>query len=120
MKSAVYINIVFLMAYMIAVFIFGPIAGVAGTIAGLIYIFMQERELDEVKKGLAEIKSSNFKYEIPVRRFGFYLPMAQYINDIGNEFLELSLKNMCNDKMKTELITNISHDLRTPLTSIIN
>ena len=46
--------------------------------------------------------------------------MAEYINNIGGGLdaaVENSLKK---ERMQTELITNVSHDLKTPLTSIIN
>ena len=46
--------------------------------------------------------------------------MADYINHIG-EGLDAAVENsLKNERMKTELITNVSHDIKTPLTSIIN
>lgn len=46
--------------------------------------------------------------------------MSEDINSIG-EGLEVAVQSSVkNERMKTELITNVSHDLKTPLTSIIN
>ena len=46
--------------------------------------------------------------------------VADYINHIG-EGLDAAVENsLKNERMKTELITNVSHDIKTPLTSIIN
>lgn len=46
--------------------------------------------------------------------------MAQYINRIGDGLDAAVEKSLKDERMKTELITNVSHDLKTPLTSIIN
>lgn len=46
--------------------------------------------------------------------------MAQYINRIGDGLDSAVEKSLKDERMKTELITNVSHDLKTPLTSIIN
>ena len=43
-----------------------------------------------------------------------------HINDISNGFERAIQKGIKSEKMKTELITNVSHDIKTPLTSIIN
>ena len=46
--------------------------------------------------------------------------MARYINRIGRGLDAAVEKSLKDERMKTELITNVSHDLKTPLTSIIN
>ncbi len=46
--------------------------------------------------------------------------MVNYINDISNGFEVLVQERMKSERLKTELITNVSHDIKTPLTSIIN
>ena len=46
--------------------------------------------------------------------------MAMYINDISGGFSNAVEESLKSERMKTELITNVSHDIKTPLTSIIN
>lgn len=45
---------------------------------------------------------------------------VRYINDISNGFENAIEESLKSEKLKTELITNVSHDIKTPLTSIIN
>ena len=42
------------------------------------------------------------------------------INDISNGFERAIQDRIKSERLKTELITNVSHDIKTPLTSIIN
>ena len=46
--------------------------------------------------------------------------MAKYINDIAGGFTNAIDQSLKSERLKTELITNVSHDIKTPLTSIIN
>lgn len=46
--------------------------------------------------------------------------IAMYINDISGGFANAIEENLKSERLKTELITNVSHDIKTPLTSIIN
>ena len=45
---------------------------------------------------------------------------AEQLNDLGSAISSAVDERMKSERMKTELITNVSHDLKTPLTSIIN
>ena len=45
---------------------------------------------------------------------------VKYINDISNGFENAIQEGLKSERLKTELITNVSHDIKTPLTSIIN
>lgn len=45
---------------------------------------------------------------------------AHYINDISGGFENAVEQGIKSERLKTELITNVSHDIKTPLTSIIN
>ena len=46
--------------------------------------------------------------------------MAAAINDLGDGLRHALQEQMKSERMKADLITNVSHDLKTPLTSIIN
>lgn len=46
--------------------------------------------------------------------------VVKYINDISSGFENAIEEGIKSERLKTELITNVSHDIKTPLTSIIN
>ena len=51
---------------------------------------------------------------------GIFEPMKESLQDLQEDFKEAVEKEVQSQRMKTELITNVSHDLKTPLTSIIS
>ena len=74
-----------------------------------------------IKRGIREIASGNVDYQIPLDRLnGGDLKMAEMVNNIGNGLQRAVEEGMKSERLKTDLITNVSHDIKTPLTSIIN
>ena len=79
------------------------------------------KKYEAVKKGVDEAKSGNLTYKIPVesKDQGELANLARGINRISEASL-LAVKNeLKNQRLKTELISNVSHDLKTPLTSMV-
>lgn len=84
-----------------------------------VYKIALGREL--ILDGLKRITDGELTYKIPEKELrGDQKAMAQYINRIGDGLDAAVEKSLKDERMKTELITNVSHDLKTPLTSIIN
>ena len=78
------------------------------------------RDLDAIKKGVSEVRNGNVAYKIPEVKCQDMKALAANINDIAQGLDESVSAKMKAERMKTELITNVSHDLKTPLTSIIS
>jgi signal transduction histidine kinase len=74
-----------------------------------------------MKQGAEEIAAGNLEYKIEADTMNSGLKKyADYLNNIG-EALNVALeKRIQSERMKTELITNVSHDIKNPLTSIIS
>ena len=90
-------------------------------VAVMIFAIRKADGLDLIMDGLKKISDGELQYKIKTDTLtGKQKVMAEYINNIGSGLdaaVENSLKK---ERMQTELITNVSHDLKTPLTSIIN
>ena len=78
---------------------------------------------EEIQKGVDEVKSGNLTYKIPIApnsKKDELTQLAEGINEIS-EASNLAVQNeLKNQRMKTELISNVSHDLKTPLTSMVS
>ena len=74
-----------------------------------------------LRKGGQAIASGNLSYQIDTRRMAHDLKQhAQDLNNISQGLAGAVEEQMKSERFKAELITNVSHDLKTPLTSIIN
>lgn len=90
-------------------------------IGALVYVIRKAGGMDILLEGLKRISGGELQYKIPLEKLnGDQKTMAEYINNIGSGLDAAVEKSVKNERMKSELITNVSHDLKTPLTSIIN
>lgn len=75
-----------------------------------------ERVVDALKC----LRGGDLTYKLENMPAGVFAAMADDINSLGDG-MQLALQNEVRaERMKSELITNVSHDLKTPLTSILN
>ena len=88
----------------------------------VLYMLIQySKKLNNIQKALKDIYEGNSDIELNEEELsGVLKQMAEYINDIAGGFTNAINESLKSERLKTELITNVSHDIKTPLTSIIN
>ena len=90
-------------------------------LALLLYLLRDRLGKLSVREGLRELSTGKLDYRIDTSSLtGDSLEMAQAVNEMGDG-LQAAVESMVkSERLKAELITNLSHDLKTPLTSIIS
>ena len=83
------------------------------------FAFKKVQSFGAIQEGVDKIKAGDLHHRIEVAGKGEFSKLASNINSIS-EGLEKAVEGeLKSERLKTELITNVSHDIRTPLTSII-
>ncbi|MCI8388744.1 MAG: HAMP domain-containing histidine kinase [Clostridiales bacterium] len=78
-------------------------------------------QLEKVRRGTEVIASGDIDSRIPTDKlYGSLRRHAETLNHISDSIDKAVAEQMKSERMRTELITNVSHDLKTPLTSIIS
>lgn len=125
--TLVYLGICFvvflLFLFFAGMFVAAPEAMVIPLIifAGFIYFIILKNinQVARINREASEIVGGNYKKKIE-KTGGLYDGIVDNFNNIGSN-LDLAIEDAVkSERLKTELITNVSHDLKTPLTSIIN
>lgn len=90
-------------------------------VAAVWFVFNSAMAKNKIKKGIQEIAGGNLEHRIETDGLrGEDKELADKVNDIGSGLNKAVDEAMRNERLKTDLITNVSHDIKTPLTSIIN
>lgn len=88
----------------------------------LTFLFLTKKKViyfEYVAKGLTEISKGNLNYRVKEKGFDELGLLARNINIMAEKLKKKIEEEKRDEKIKNELITNISHDLRTPLTSVM-
>lgn len=89
----------------------------------VLFMILMKYTIDKQKvmKGIKEITAGNVEYKIPAEELkGDNRELAESINTIGQGLQNAVEESLKSERLKADLITNVSHDIKTPLTSIIN
>lgn len=70
--------------------------------------------IEQIYQGNTNIRLNEQEYQGDLKK------VATQVNDIAGGFSNAVEEKLKSERLKTELITNVSHDIKTPLTSIIN
>ncbi|WP_271834949.1 sensor histidine kinase [Clostridium paraputrificum] len=87
---------------------------------GIIYSLKKSIEIIKVNEAIKKSDDGNINYEIEEQCSPEVRELLNNISKIKEGYSIAVEDALRNEKLKTELISNVSHDLRTPLTSIIN
>lgn len=100
--------------------LFLPATTIIVYIAALYFAYGVMDSFKKIMEGVKVAKEGNYELKIDVRKSGDLKHLADDINTI-TDGVKIAVENeVKSEKLKSELITNVSHDIKTPLTSIIN
>lgn len=105
--------------WLIGIFLFMLVMA-ADIVIGVL-AFEEARKRQLIVDGIGKIKDGNLSYQIETKHMhGENLKLAEAVNSIGEGIQKAVETSMKDERTKADLITNVSHDIKTPLTSIIS
>lgn len=99
----------------------GILAAAAIDVAAILFLYQEKKSLWEIVERTKRIGQGDFDLKIETSRLhGENRALADAVNGIGDGIKSAVEQSMKDERLKADLITNVSHDIKTPLTSIIN
>lgn len=89
-------------------------------IIAILVIVDKVKKIEKIRNGISEIKDGNIEYKIEIKKDSLFNDIVCDINEMGQTINVAVEERVKSERMKNELITNVSHDLKTPLTAMIN
>ena len=114
------------LAFLAAVFggvggsFFAFVFGTVWFLAAGYFLIKRITGFERIVDALRRLRAGDLSFKLTDMPEGVFAEMAEDINSLGDG-MQAALQNEVRaERMKSELITNVSHDLKTPLTSILN
>ncbi len=88
----------------------------------LIFLLLQRkmaRDIETIAHAVKQISEGDLSTRLELEGEGEFTDIAENLNRMEEDIQELIDKERTSEQSKTDLITNVAHDLRTPLTSIL-
>lgn len=86
-----------------------------------VLLYLNTKNRQRIVEGIQKISEGDFKHKVNEENLhGDNLVLARAVNSIGEGIRVAVETSMKDERLKADLITNVSHDIKTPLTSIIN
>jgi signal transduction histidine kinase len=83
------------------------------------FAYKKVKAFQNIQKGIEIVKDGNLHHRIEVEGYGEFAKLSSNVNSITDGLKKAVDSELKSERIKTELITNVSHDIRNPLTSII-
>ena len=100
--------------------LFVCLLGVLWFLLAVAFLIKQLDGFDRVVDALKRLRAGELTYKLADMPAGVLSSMAEDINSLGDGMQAAIQSEVRAERMKSELITNVSHDLKTPLTSILS
>ncbi|WP_286315930.1 sensor histidine kinase [Romboutsia ilealis] len=97
-----------------------PLLSIALCVISIFIIKDKVNKIETIRNGIDKIKNGNIEHKIEIKKDILFDDIVKDINEIGETVNIAVEERLKSERMKNELITNVSHDLKTPLTAIIN
>ena len=97
-----------------------PLLSIALCVISIFIIKDKVNKIETIRNGIDKIKNGNIEHKIEIKKDLLFDDIVKDINEIGKTINIAVEERLKSERMKNELITNVSHDLKTPLTAIIN
>lgn len=128
MKSIFYSgSFMFKVIFLLFIFTFSCVIGTVAfpllipiVIIEMYFVYKNVKKFEKLKSSVKKVREGNLKEKVYIKGNSEIAKLQNDINYIAEGLNNAVDEKLKSERFKTELISNVSHDLKTPLTSIIN
>jgi signal transduction histidine kinase len=96
-----------------------PFAGIITVPLAVWFVSRKVRMFTALQDGVFAVVGGDYAGDIQTESMGEFRELTEAVNSIKNGLNDEVERRLKAERLRTELISNVSHDIRTPLTSVI-